>query len=142
MSAVVVVGALATAFMVGVVWFCQVVHYPLFASVGEAGFTQYHARHSTRVTWLIALPWLAELVCATWLVLERPASVSPWLAAAGAVLAFATVAITALVQGPAHTRLAGGFDADGIRLLVRGNGARTLVWTAHGVVFGAMLLGL
>ena len=142
MSAVVVVGALSTGFMVGVVWFCQVVHYPLFASVGEEGFTRYHARHSTRVSWLILLPWLAELVCATWLVLERPANVSPWLAVAGALLAFATVALTALVQGPAHTRLAGGFDADGIRSLVRGNGPRTLVWTAHAVVFGAMLLGL
>ena len=142
MSAVVVIGALATAFMVGVVWFCQVVHYPLFASVGEEGFTRYHELHSTRVTWLIAVPWLTELVCASWLVLERPAGVSPWLAVVGAVLAFATVAITALVQGRAHTRLAGGFDADGIRSLVRGNGPRTLVWTAHAVVFGAMLLAL
>ena len=140
MSAVVVIGALATAFMAGVVWFCQVVHYPLFAAVGEEAFTRYHARHSTRVTWVIAVPWLGELVCASWLVLERPDGVSGWLAVVGAVLAFATVAITALVQRPVHTRLAGGFDADGIRSLVRGNGPRALVWTAHAAVFGLMLL--
>ena len=37
MEAVLVVGALATLFMVGVVWFCQIVHYPLFAEVGPTG---------------------------------------------------------------------------------------------------------
>ena len=65
-----------------------------------------------------------------------------WLAGVGAILAFSTVAFTALVQGPAHTRLAGGYDADAIRSLVRGNAPRTLAWTAHVAVFAAMLFEL
>jgi len=73
-------------------------------------------------------------------VLERPNSVSPWLAGAGA--APSRPWRSPRSSRPAHTRLAGGFDAYGIRSLVRGNGPRTLVWTAHWVVFGAMLLAL
>lgn len=140
MDVVLVVGALATLFMVGVVWFCQIVHYPLFASVGADGFVAYHARHSVRVTWLIAVPWLVEVASSAILVVERPADVPAWLAVLGATLAAATVVVTALVQGPAHTGLARGYDEDRIRSLVRGNAPRTAIWTAHGVVFAAMLL--
>ena len=140
MDAVLVVGALATLFMVGVVWFCQIVHYPLFAAVGADGFVAYHARHSVRVTWLIAVPWLVEVASSAILVVERPADVPAWLAVLGAALAAATVVVTALVQGPAHTGLARGYDEDRIRSLVRGNAPRTAIWTAHGVVFAAMLL--
>jgi len=136
MDAVLVVGALATLFMVGVVWFCQIVHYPLFAAVGADGFVAYHARHSVRVTWLIAVPWLVEVASSAILVVERPADVPAGLAVLGA----ATVVVTALVQGPAHTGLARGYDEDRIRSLVRGNAPRTAIWTAHGVVFAAMLL--
>ena len=140
MEAVLVVGALATLFMVGVVWFCQIVHYPLFAAVGADGFVAYHARHSVRVTWLIAVPWLVEVASSAVLVVKRPADVPPWLAVLGAALAVATVVVTALVQGPAHTGLARVYDEDRIRSLVRGNAPRTAIWTAHGVVFAAMLL--
>jgi len=140
MDAVLVVGALATLFMVGVVWFCQIVHYPLFAAVGADGFVAYHARHLVRVTWLIAVPWLVEVASSAILVVERPADVPAWLAVLGAALAAATVVVTALVQGPAHTGLARGYDEDRIRSLVRGNAPRTAIWTAHGVVFAAMLL--
>jgi hypothetical protein len=140
MDAVLVVGALATLFMVGVVWFCQIVHYPLFAAVGADGFVAYHARHSVRVTWLIAVPWLVEVASSAILVVERPADVPAWLAVLGAALAAATVVVTALVQGPAHTGLARGYDEDRIRTLVRGNAPRTAIWTAHCVVFAAMLL--
>lgn len=38
----------ATAAMVGLIWFVQVVHYPLFASVGADGFTDYETAHRRR----------------------------------------------------------------------------------------------
>ena len=92
------------------------------------------------MTWLIAVPWLVEVASSAVLVVKRPADVPPWLAVLGAALAVATVVVTALVQGPAHTGLAQGYDEDRIRSLVRGNAPRTAIWTAHGVVFAAMLL--
>ena len=34
------VNAATTLFMVGVIWFVQSVHYPLFSRVGEAAFSK------------------------------------------------------------------------------------------------------
>jgi hypothetical protein len=36
----------ATAAMVGLIWFVQVVHYPLFASVGADEFVAYENAHT------------------------------------------------------------------------------------------------
>jgi hypothetical protein len=36
----------ATLFMVGVIWFVQVVHYPLFSRVGLEKFSLYSEAHS------------------------------------------------------------------------------------------------
>jgi sterol desaturase/sphingolipid hydroxylase (fatty acid hydroxylase superfamily) len=64
----------ATWFMVGLIWFVQVVHYPLFAAVpaGEP-FAAYHRQHVRRTTWVVAPVMLVELVTAVALLLARPA---------------------------------------------------------------------
>ena len=41
MSLLPIVHVLATWFMTGVIWFVQVVHYPLMARVGAEGFAAY-----------------------------------------------------------------------------------------------------
>ena len=61
---------LATAFMAGLSWFISVVHYPLFALVGEAEWTAYHAAHSTRTTYVVLPPMAVELLGSGLLVLD------------------------------------------------------------------------
>ena len=46
----------STLFMTGLIWFVQVVHYPLFDRVGAARFVPYHAAHSRRTSWVVAAP--------------------------------------------------------------------------------------
>ncbi|MBM4195260.1 MAG: hypothetical protein FJ202_12930 [Gemmatimonadetes bacterium] len=53
--------AAMTLFMVGVIWFVQVVHYPLFSRVGEAAFPEYGRHHVRRTGWVVGLPMLVEL---------------------------------------------------------------------------------
>ena len=48
----------ATAAMAGLIWFVQVVHYPLFAGVGRDGFAAYEARHTRRTSWVVG-PFMA-----------------------------------------------------------------------------------
>ena len=48
-----------TLFMVGVIWFVQVVHYPLFSRVGGEGFALYSKAHS-RLTTYVGPPMLVE----------------------------------------------------------------------------------
>ena len=48
------VHAAATLFMAGVIWFVQVVHYPLLDGVGTDGSAAYQKRHSRLTTWAVS----------------------------------------------------------------------------------------
>ena len=110
---VVLVNVACAWFMTGLIWFVQVVHYPLFARVG-GDFCAYHRLHTRWTTMVVAPVMLAEAVAAGALLMVRPAGVSAGVAWAGAVLAVLLWVSTAAEQVPCHRRLAGGFDAAGI----------------------------
>ena len=50
----------ATLFMVGLIWFVQIVHYPLFGSVGRGGFAGYSQAHSRLTGFVVGPPMLVE----------------------------------------------------------------------------------
>ncbi len=124
----------ATLFMVGVIWFVQVVHYPLFARVGSSGFASYEQAHTRRTGWVVAPPMLAELVTAVLLLWVRPAGVPLWAAGAGLALVAVNWASTWAVQIPFHDRLTRGFDPAVHRRLVATNWLRTAVWSLRGLL--------
>jgi hypothetical protein len=124
------VHAAATLHMTGVIWFVQIVHYPLFSRVGQAGFAEYEREHVRRTGWVVAGPMLAELVSAVavvWIVGGRLA----WI---GLILVGVIWMSTWLVQVPAHRRLEAGFDAAAHRRLTRSNWVRAAAWTARSVI--------
>jgi hypothetical protein len=133
----------STLAMVGLIWFVQVVHYPLMAAVGEAGFAAYEAAHVRRTTWVVVPFMLLEAGSAAAL-LVVPTGV-PWgEAALGAVLLAGVWGSTAFLQVPMHNRLEAGFDAPSHTRLVRTNALRTLLWTLRGglvLVWVARALG-
>ncbi len=125
MSVVCAASALA---MTGLVWFVQIVHYPLFAHVGADAWAGYHAAHTRRTGWIVAPLMIVELGSAVGLVLEGGNGA---LAPVGLALAAATWALTFAVAVPAHNRLARRYDATVVRALVRQGWWRTAAWTAH-----------
>jgi len=127
--------AAATWFMVGLIWFVQVVHYPLFAGVGETGWAEYSLRHQKQTTLVVGPVMLVELVTAVLLLAMAPGL----LTIAGAVLLGLVWASTFFVQVPLHGRLGDGHDALVMRRLVATNWARTALWTARGVLALALL---
>jgi hypothetical protein len=139
---VVVAHAAATLFLTGLIWTVQVVHYPLFAQVGSEGFPGYQESHSSRITAVLALPWVVQGVTTAWLLVAPPAGVPRPLIWAAAVLAAIPVAVTVALSIPAHQRLGGGFDDAEHRKLVTTNWLRTAAWTAHSAVAVAMLAAL
>jgi hypothetical protein len=50
----------ATLAMTGLIWFVQLVHYPLFGRVGPADFAQYLLSHQHRTTLIVAPLMLGE----------------------------------------------------------------------------------
>ncbi len=141
MTLVLPLHAAATLFMTGVIWFVQVVHYPLFAEVGDEGFPAYAAAHSRRTAWVVVPPMLLELVTGLLLLARRPTGVGAGAAWVGMVLLAAIWLSTALLQVPRHQLLGAGFDIVAWRALVASNWVRTLAWTARAGLVLLMLAG-
>ncbi|MEQ9097414.1 MAG: hypothetical protein RIE32_14250 [Phycisphaerales bacterium] len=137
---VALVHAAATWFMAGLIWFVQVVHYPLFPGVGDAGWNDYSRRHQRLTTLVVGPAMLVELICAGLLLAMRPGVFT----IAGAILLGLVWASTFFIQVPLHARLERGHDAATRARLFRGlvatNWARTFLWTARGVI-ALLLLG-
>ncbi len=121
--------AAATLFMTGLIWFVQVVHYPLFDAVGSEAFVRYEARHADLTTLVVVAPMLLELVTAGLLVWHRPSLLPAWEAWLGAALVGLLWFSTAFLQVPRHGDLAQGFDASAHAALVATNWLRTAAWT-------------
>lgn len=122
---------LSTLAMFGLIWFVQVVHYPLFLAVGPSHFTAYEAAHANRTTWVVAPLMLVELVSAGLLLFPtlRPTAVSAASAWAGIVLIGVIWASTGLLQVPLHNQLHLAYSASVIHQLVATNWIRTVAWT-------------
>ena len=130
---------ISTWFMVGLIWLVQLVHYRQFDLVGETSWLDYHRRHSTMITVLVAPAMLIEAASSIGLVISRPAAMAPWIAWAGLALVAVAWLSTALIQVPCHNKLSRRFDAAVCRSLTIGNWIRTIAWTARGVLMaGAM----
>jgi hypothetical protein len=130
-TAPLLVNLAATLFMTGLIWFVQVVHYPLFAAVGRDAFAAYHAAHSRRTTAVVMPVMVAEALTALLLAWRPPPGVPAAAGLAGLALVAVVWASTGLAQVPCHTRLGAGFDAATIRVLVSGNRVRTAAWSAR-----------
>jgi hypothetical protein len=131
--------AAATWSMVGLIWFVQAVHYPLFAEVGSEQFVQYERLHQQRTTWVVMPLMLVELASAAALAFWRGSRVSSVWAGIGLLLLGMIWLSTFLVQVPLHAQLAGGFKAEVHRRLVATNWWRTVLWTARGVLALALV---
>ena len=128
--------------MTGVIWFVQIVHYPLMAGWPHDQFAAWEARHR-ELTGLVVIPgMLLEAVAVVMLLVFSPRRVSPWLIGAGAVLAVGVWASTFLIQVPCHDLLSLGWDDRVHSRLVGTNWLRTVLWTARLGIAVAMVAPL
>lgn len=124
----------ATLTMVGVIWFVQIVHYPLFAQVGREGFRQYESEHQRLTSWVVGPPMIVEFVACLLLLWWQPAAiptVSLWV---GFALLLSLWVVTYTVQVPQHASLVRNYDESVHRRLVVGNWYRTAAWSTRGLL--------
>lgn len=124
----------ATLFMTGLVWFVQVVHYPLLHRVGGTVFTRYETEHSRRTSPVVAPMMLFELGSGVWLALAPPAAVDSLLLLVNAALLAVIWGSTVVLQKPLHRDLEQGFAADSVDRLVLTNWIRTAAWSFRAVL--------
>lgn len=120
--------------MVGLIWMVQVVHYPLFAKVGEAKYTDYQKSHQLRTTLVVGPPMLIEAFSTVLLAIYVPTGISLVSIWIGIALVFAIWISTAALQVPCHSKLEQAFEASVHRRLVVSNWVRTVAWSARGAL--------
>lgn len=140
MPLLLLVHAAATWFMVGVIWFVQIVHYPLFDTLGRESAPSYEYEHQRRTGWVVGPMMLIEMAAAVLLALFRPAGVSLALVVTGLAVLGVVWASTFFVQVPLHAKLLQGDDGAALRRLVLTNWIRTFGWTARGIIALVMIV--
>ena len=112
-------------------WSLQLVHYPLYAMVGEATFGAYMARQNRLETVPAIIPGAAQFVMGFVLLAVRPAGVPLGAAVAGAALNVVVIAATVIWAARLNVRLERGFDPAALTVLLRANLVRALCYTAQ-----------
>ena len=134
-----IVHFLASLVMTIVIWFVQLVQYPLLAYVGEAEFPKYAAQYQRRIGWIVIGPMILEVVTAAALAICNPGlyRLPAWIFAT--VLLVVVWASTFLWQVRFHRKLLEGFSSETVMRLVRSNWLRTCAWTARTILVGWVL---
>ena len=118
--------------MTGLIWFVQVVHYPLMAAVGEDHFVAYELAHTQRTTLVVMPVMLLELATAAalifWNVGGNLSNTWLWVNLIGLGLIWAS---TFFIQVPLHGQLSAQHSGAAIQQLVNTNWIRTFLWTAR-----------
>ena len=137
-----IVHAAATWFMTGVIWFVQVVHYPLFASIGGEKFAEYEKSHQRLATFIVLPAMVIEAGAAMIIAVRRPDRIESWIPWAGLVLLAVIWLSTFLSQVPQHEKLARGYDPTAHALLVSSNWVRTIAWSGRSFLAALLLYQL
>ena len=122
----------ATVFMVGLIWFVQVVHYPLFNRISGDASIQYAAEHQRRTAWVVGLPMLVEGITTLWLFFNPiDGRLLPLL---GCLVLLKIHLSTIFLQIPLHKKLSQGYEREVVRKLVATNWVRTIGWTIRAAI--------
>ncbi len=135
-----IIHAAATWFMVGLIWFVQVVHYPLLARLPAAERSSLATLHANLTSLVVAPVMLIEVATAALIaVIAATHGIRLSFAWAGIALLIALWLSTFLVQVPLHAKLQGGSETAGASLVFT-NWVRTLAWTLRGIIAAIILL--
>lgn len=137
---VLLLNVVSTFTMVGVIWFVQVVHYPLLSVVPVESASTVAVDHQRRTGWVVMAPMTVEGFTTLGLLKWVPDGVAWWVPWLNGVFLAVALGCTVFLSVPRHARMAAQPDASVGRELVLTNWPRTVAWSARGIVLVLMLL--
>jgi hypothetical protein len=127
-------------YVLGEIWFAQIVVYPLFAKVGEDEYVAYHRFYGSRIPLPVILPGFASFLLPIGLLFFGPESVPLWMYLANAACGLVGLLVTVALEIPRHAKLEeGGKQEAVIRELILYNWPRTLSITGSALLTVLML---
>ena len=130
-----------TWMMVGIMWFSQIVHYPLYKKIRE-GFIEYERSHIRLAAVLLGPMMLIEVITAIIMIGMAEEGLLTQLAGANLLLLAVLWIFTLLFQVNQHQKLSIHFSKNILRRLIYSNWIRTLLWTVKGGVMVAFVVEL
>ena len=131
MSPLIWIHLAVTLCLTGLIWFVQIVHYPLFHSIPPKRFSEFHQRHQIRTTCVVAPLMLTEAICAIFLFLTLTTPDPAAASILGLGLVIAIWISTWLIQVPCHKSLEQNPTPQTMNRLVRTNWIRTVGWSGR-----------
>ena len=122
---------LSTFWMMAVIWFVQIVHYPLFKLVPYNERVMYAQKHQQWISWIVMPAMLIE--CLSLFFLKTYYLYDPtWILS---VLCLVIIwASTFFLQVPCHQKLISDPKDPIIKKLVNTNWIRTVFWTIKSIL--------
>jgi hypothetical protein len=134
-DALLAIQAISSAAMCGLIWFVQVVHYPLFARTDTADAPGYADENQRRTAPVVIPPMLLEAATAAIIAASPPPGIGRPAALVGLAMVAALWLSTLLVQMPLHARLKqDGHTPAVVAALVQSNWVRTILWSARALL--------
>ncbi len=124
--------------MVGIIWFVQLVHYPLLRRLGEVENSSRGETDGPLARWAFGLPMLLEGVSTIWLAWFQPDLFDSWQMSVGLGALVLIWVSTVILQIPLRRSLTREFNPKIYRRLVATNWIRTICWSLRGI----LLLGI
>jgi len=115
--------------MTGLIWFVQVVHYPLYDKVGVQSFADYERVHCALTTYVVAPVMLTELFTGIALLASRPRFLNILDCGLDLILLMVIWLSTIFIADQLHGGLAAAFDPRVHAALVNWNWLRTVAWS-------------
>lgn len=116
-------------YMTGVIWFVQIVHYPLMGKVGPEYFVAYERSHTMLTTFIVGPQMVVELATAVLLIFLMKDLPAWWSLNLGLIVV--VWVSTFFIQVPLHHSLSQAFDEAKHLKLVNSNWIRTIAWTVR-----------
>ena len=128
------VNVVMTCFMTGLIWFVQIVHYPLFNRVAKSSFNDYHKMHVMFTGRVVIFPMLLELIAGFHLLYYNLNTQFLFLSIINVGILIGIWMSTFCFQVPAHNRLAIQFSTKDYYFLLKTNWIRTILWTLKSIL--------
>ena len=114
-----------TAYLVGLIWLIQLIHYPAFRSLAPERWRDFHQAHTAALGLLAGGPMILSLLIGCWLAWTAPSTRQFAVIGLEAVAWIATFVFSV----PQHHRLASEPNAEAIERLIATNWIRTIAWS-------------
>ncbi len=136
-STVLIAQLALTFFLNGIIWFLQVVHYPLYYRIKE-GFNTYEKNYLKRAAFLISPIMFLELISAILLISLAKDPLLTKLSSINLIFLAINWLSTFIIQNTEHQKLIIRFSYKSLHRLISTNWIRTLFWSSRGIILLVM----